>query len=87
MVTGDLTIRGISRQTVLYVSYLGSWETPWWEGGKDKGPRTRARFVAKTQINRHDFGVSWNSAMEKGGIVVGSMVEITIDAEAIKEST
>ena len=87
MVTGDLTIRGISRQTVLYVSYLGSWETPWWEGDEDKGSRTRAGFVAKTQINRHDFGVSWNSALEKGCIVVGSMVEITIDAEAIKEST
>lgn len=85
LVTGDLTIRGISRQTVLHVSYLGSWETPWWEGDEDKGPRTRAGFVAKTIINRHDFGVSWNSPLEKGGIVVGSMVEITIDAEAILE--
>jgi polyisoprenoid-binding protein YceI len=87
MVTGDLTIRGVTRQAILHVNYLGPWETPWWEDGKDKGPKTRAGFVAKTKINRHDFGVSWNSTLEKGGIVVGNMVEITIDAEAILESS
>jgi polyisoprenoid-binding protein YceI len=84
--TGDLTIKGVTRQATLDVTYLGSWETPWWEGDEDKGPRTRAGFVAKTEINRHDFGVSWNSPLEKGGVVVGDMVEITIDAEAIFES-
>ena len=86
-VTGDLTIRGVTRQAILYVNYLGTWETPWWEDDEDKGPKTRAGFVAKTKINRHDFGVSWNSTLEKGGIVVGNMVEITIDAEAILESS
>ena len=84
--TGDLTIRGVIRQATLDVTWLGSWETPWWEGDEDKGPKTRAGFVAKTTINRHDFGVSWQGALEKGGIVVGNMVEITIDAEAIWES-
>ena len=84
--TGDLTIRGVTRQATLNVTWLGSWETPWWEGDEDKGPKTRAGFVARTTINRHDFGVSWNGALEKGGIVVGDMVEITIDAEAIWES-
>lgn len=87
IVTGDLTIRGVTHQAVLDVSYLGSWATPWWEGDEDKGPRTRAGFVAKTQINRHDFGVNWNSTLEKGGIVVGSMVDITIDAEAIQDNS
>ena len=86
-VIGDLTIRGASHQAVLNVNYLGTWETPWWEDGEDKGPKTRAGFVAKTKINRHDFGVSWNAALEKGGIVVGDMVEITIDAEALLESS
>jgi len=86
-VTGDLTIRGVTRQAILHVSYLGPWETPWWEDGEDKGPKTRAGFVAKTKINRLDFGVSWNSTMEKGGVVVGNMVEITIDAEAVLESS
>jgi polyisoprenoid-binding protein YceI len=49
----------------------------------DKGPKSRAGFAATTTINRHDFGVSWNNALERGGIVVGNTVEITIDAEAI----
>ena len=40
-------------------------------------------FRSTTTINRHDFGVSWNSALDRGGVVVGNMVEITIDAEAI----
>ena len=84
---GALMIRGVSREVELNVSYLGEWLTPWWEeeGGKwvDKGPRVRAGFVANTRINRHDFGVSWNDVVEKGGVVVGKTIDITIDAEAI----
>jgi len=84
---GALMIRGVSREIELKVSYLGEWRTPWWEeeGGKwvDKGPRVRAGFVAHTRINRHDVGVSWNDVVEKGGVVVGKMIDITIDAEAI----
>lgn len=83
---GDLTVRGVTRKTSLKVRYLGQWETPWWEGGVDKGPKTRAGFMAEATINRHDFGVSWNAALDKGGVVVGDMVEIVIDAEAILES-
>ena len=49
----------------------------------DKGPRVRAGFVAKTRINRHDFGVSWNDVVDNGGVVVGNTIDITIDAEAI----
>jgi len=55
---GMLTIRGISHDVSLKVRYLGQWATPWWEGGVDKGPKTRAGFLAETLINRHDFGVS-----------------------------
>jgi len=44
-----------------------------------KGPNARAGFIASATINRHDFGVSWNSTLDRGGVVV----EITIDAEAI----
>jgi polyisoprenoid-binding protein YceI len=84
-VTGNLTIRGVTRQVTLHVTYLGQWETPWWEGGEDKGPKTRAGFVAEAQINRHDFGVSWNAPLDKGGVVVGDTVYIIIDAEAIRE--
>ena len=85
IVGGQLTIRGITREVSLRVRYLGQWATPWWEDGVDKGPKTRAGFLAQTVINRHDFGVSWNSTLDKGGVVVGNEVEITIDAEAILE--
>ena len=85
-VEGNLTIRGVTKPVTLLVHYLGQWQTPWWEDGVDKGPKTRAGFVAKTSINRQDFGVSWNGTLDKGGIVVGNQVEITIDAEAILEN-
>lgn len=83
VVTGDLTIRGVTKTVPLRVNYLGQWDTPWWEDGKDKGPRRRAGFAAVAEINRHDFGVSWNGTLDKGGIVVGNTVYLTIDAEAI----
>jgi polyisoprenoid-binding protein YceI len=85
-VTGTLTLRGVTNPVTLKVRYLGQWETPWWEDGVDKGPRTRAGFVATARIDRHDFGISWNSPLARGGIVVGQQVLITIDAEAILES-
>lgn len=85
VVVGDLTVRGVTRSVELQVTYLGQWQTPWWEGGVDKGPKTRAGFVATTRINRHDFGVSWNGALDRGGVVVGDDVAVTIDAEAILE--
>jgi polyisoprenoid-binding protein YceI len=83
VLTGALTIRGVTRTVPLRVRYLGQWQTPWWEDGVDKGPKARAGFTASATINRHDFGVSWNSTLDRGGVVVGNMVEITIDAEAI----
>jgi len=86
LVTGDLTIRGVTKPVVLDVRYLGQWETPWWEDGVDKGPKVRAGFAATGHIDRNDFGVSWNSPLARGGIVVGHQVLITIDAEAIRES-
>jgi polyisoprenoid-binding protein YceI len=86
-VTGELTIRGVTRPVTLDVHYLGQWQTPWWEDGADKGPKTRAGFVARTTIDRQEFRVSWNDKMDKGGIVVSNTVEITIDAEAILEAT
>jgi polyisoprenoid-binding protein YceI len=84
-ITGDLTLRGTTRTVALRVRYLGQWDTPWWEDGVDKGPKTRAGFLATTIIDRLDFGVSWNASLEKEGVVVGNAIEITIDAEAILE--
>ena len=82
----DVTIRGVTKSVTLDVRYLGRWQTPWWEDGVDKGPKTRAGFVATTRINRHDFSVNWNGALDRGGVVVSDDVDITIDAEAILES-
>ncbi len=84
--TGDLTIRGITKKVMLDVTYLGQWATPWWEDGEDKGPKTRAGFLAKTTINRHDFGISWDAPLENQGVVVGDLVDITLDAEAILDT-
>ena len=81
--TGPLTLRGVTKDATLEVRYLGQWNTPWWEDGVDKGPKLRAGFVAKTKVDRNDYGVSWNGALENGGLVVGNDVLITIDAEAI----
>jgi polyisoprenoid-binding protein YceI len=60
-------------------------QTSWWEGGIDKGPRTRAGFTAKTCIDRYDFGVSRNDTLPDGGVVVSRKIEIVLDAEAILE--
>jgi len=82
---GDLTIRGVTRPVTLDIRYLGHWQTPWWEDGVDKGPKTRAGFVATTRINRKDFGVNWNGTLDRGGLVVSDEVDITLDAEAVRE--
>ncbi len=77
-VTGDLTIRGVTRPATLDVRFLGQ--------GKSPFDDTRVGFAARTTLNRHDFGVSWNSEMKDGGVVVGDEVTVIIDAEAILEA-
>jgi polyisoprenoid-binding protein YceI len=81
--TGNLTIRDVTRPVTLAVRYLGSWETPWWEDGVDKGPKLRAGFTAHASIDRYEFGVSWNDNMVNGGLVVSREVDIVLDVEAI----
>lgn len=85
LVTGDLTLRGVALPIEIDVTFLGKWETPWWEDGIDKGPRTRAGFTARTRINRLAFGVNWNDAMPNNGVVVSPEVDISINAEAVRE--
>jgi len=82
-VTGDLTIRGVTRPATFDVTYLGQWDTPWWEDGRDLGPRRRAGFAATTRINRHDYGVSWNDTLDRGGVVVSDLIDVTVDVEAV----
>jgi polyisoprenoid-binding protein YceI len=78
-VTGDLTIRGTTKVVVLDV-----------EGPtlpvKDPWGNVRAAVTATSKINRQDFGVKWNATLDNGGVVVGDDVNITIDAEMIKQA-
>ncbi|MFD4137300.1 YceI family protein [Streptomyces goshikiensis] len=85
-VTGELTVRGVTRSVTFDVTSLGQWDTPWWEDGQDRGPRRRAGFTARTRVNRHDFGVSWNDVVDRGGVVVSDMVDVVVDVEAVLEA-
>jgi len=77
-VTGDLTLHGVTREATLDVEGpTPEMNDPW---GK-----TRAGAQATTTINRKDFGLTWNQALEAGGVAVGDEVKITIDVEATKQ--
>jgi len=77
-VTGDLSIHGQTRQQTFVV------EGPT-APGKDPWGNTRIGLSATTKINRKDYGLSWNAALETGGILVGDDVNITIEAQFIKQ--
>lgn len=77
MLHGDLTIRDITRQVALEGEYLGTQASPWND--------TRVGFSAETEVNRKDWGLTWNVALETGGVVVGDKVKLVIDAEWIKQ--
>ena len=76
-VEGDLTIHGVTRKATFSVEG----PTP---PGKDPWGNLRIGLSASTKINRKDFGLTWNAALETGGILVGDEVTITLDVEAVK---
>jgi polyisoprenoid-binding protein YceI len=76
-VTGDLTLHGITKEVILDV------EGPTAES-KDPWGNIRRGASASTKINRKDFGLNWNKALETGGVVVGDEVAITLEIEMIK---
>ena len=76
VVSGNLTIRDVTRPVQLKVESLGRTRDPW--GGE------RVGFSAATSINRKDFGLHWNVALETGGVVVGDKIEIGIEIEAVR---
>ena len=78
-VTGDLTIRGTTKEVVLDVDG----PTP---PVKDPWGNQRIAINASSKVNRQDFGVKWNATLDNGGVVVGDDVNITIDAEMIKQA-
>ncbi|GAA1849518.1 YceI family protein [Myceligenerans crystallogenes] len=77
-VTGDLTINGISKAVELKGEFTGT--------AKDPFGNQRAGFEAATEINRKDFGITWNAPLEAGGFLVGETVKITLDVSAIAKT-
>jgi len=77
-VSGDLTIRDVTRPVTLEVEFCGVATDPW--------ANLREAFLASTEINRDDFDVSWNQTLEGGGFLVGKGVRIELDIEAVREA-
>jgi len=78
-VTGDLTIHGVTKEVTFEAEYAG--QLP-----KDLYGMQRAAFSAKATINRKDFGLNWNVALESGGVLVGDKVNIEIDLAAVQQA-
>jgi polyisoprenoid-binding protein YceI len=76
-VYGDLTILGTTNPIVLDAEFNGSGVNPWGQ--------TVASYSATTQINREDYGLTWNAALEQGGLLVGKDVKINLELEAVKQ--
>ena len=77
-ISGKLTMNGVTKDIVLDATFKGSLKDPW--GG------TRAGFKAKTSVNRYDYDLSYNSALETGGFLIGKTVDIEINVELKKKS-
>ena len=76
-VTGDLTVKGVTRPVTLDVEFDGAQPDPW--GGQRLG------FSASTEINREDWGLTWNVALETGGVLVGKKIRLEFNVEAVKQ--
>ena len=77
-VTGDLTIRGITKEVTLDAQFEGRGTDPW--GG------TRVGYSAQTTINRKDWGLNWNAALEAGGVLVGDSIGIELNVQAVAQA-
>jgi len=76
-VTGTFSMRGVEKKLVVPVTYLGLVKDPW--GGQ------RAGFSTQLTLNRKDFGMLWNKALDSGGYVLGDEVWVTVELEAVKQ--
>lgn len=77
-VTGDLTIRGVTRPVTLDVDLLGEAKDPW--------GNTKAALEATTTFDRRDFGLTWNAALEAGGVLVGDKVKVSLTLQVAKQA-
>ena len=76
-VVGTLTIRGVAKEITMPVTYLGTAKDPW--------GNVRAGFEASLTLNRKDFGLTWNAALETGGFLVGDEVRLNLSIQAIAQ--
>lgn len=76
-VTGTLAIRGVSKEVTLPVTHLGEAKDPW--------GNQRVGFETEITVNRKDFGLNWNAALEAGGFLVGDDVKITLSVQAVAQ--
>jgi polyisoprenoid-binding protein YceI len=74
--TGDLTIKGITKTVNLSVEFGGIAQDPW--------GNTKAGFTLTGKINRKDWGLNWNAALEAGGVLVSEEIRLTIDVQLVK---
>jgi polyisoprenoid-binding protein YceI len=74
---GDLTIRDVTREVTLDVEYAGQAKSPW--------GTVSAGFSAMTKINRKDWNLTWNQALETGGVLVGDEITVNIELEIVKQ--
>ena len=76
-VTGDLTVRGVTRPVTVELEYQGTAKDPW--GG------SRIAFEAKGEIDREEFGITWNAALETGGVLVSKKLSFEFEGQAVKQ--
>jgi polyisoprenoid-binding protein YceI len=77
IVTGDLTIHGVTKPVDVKFELLGTSQDPW--------GNTRIGFEGKAEISRKEFGLVWNVALETGGVLVGDTIKLEMDVEAVKK--
>ena len=78
VVTGDLTIHGVTRSVDVAYEFVGISQDPWGQ--------TKIGFEGSTKISRKDFGLVWNAALETGGVLVGDDIKLNLDVEATKQA-
>ncbi|MFP5439774.1 MAG: YceI family protein [Bacteroidia bacterium] len=78
ILTGDLTIRDVTKSVTLAVDFGGTAKDPW--------GNVKAGFSAEGKLNRKDFGLTWNAALETGGVLVSEDVKLVIDAQFVKQA-
>ncbi|MBK9740765.1 MAG: polyisoprenoid-binding protein [Actinobacteria bacterium] len=78
VITGDLTIHGVTKSVDVAYEFIGISQDPWGQ--------TKIGFEGSTKISRKEFGLTWNAALETGGVLVGDEIKLNLDVEATKQA-